>query len=73
MKRMIALINDLLNVTRIEEGRFLYQLEPVQLEDIVGQVLEGLKETADLKNIKIKIERPKELLPPVMVDKEKWE
>jgi len=68
---MIALINDLLNVTRIEEGRFLYQLEPVQLEDIVGQVLEGLKETADLKNIKIKIERPKELLPPVMVDKEK--
>jgi len=70
---MIALINDLLNVTRIEEGRFLYQLEPVQLEDIVGQVLEGLKETADLKNIKIKIERPKELLPPVMVDKEKWE
>lgn len=70
-ERMIALINDLLNVTRIEEGRFLYQLEPVQLEDIVGQVVEGLKETADLKNIKIKIERPKELLPPVMVDKEK--
>lgn len=70
-ERMIALINDLLNVTRIEEGRFLYQLESTQLEDIVGQVVEGLKETASLKNIKIKVERPKELLPPVLVDKEK--
>jgi len=36
-----------------------------------AKVVEGLKETASLKNIKIKIERPKELLSPIMVDKEK--
>ncbi len=70
-ERMIALINDLLNVTRIEEGRFLYRPELMQIEDIVDQVVSDSKETADIKKIKIKTERPKELLPLVMIDKEK--
>lgn len=70
-ERMIALINDLLNVTRIEEGRFLYKPKSMQIEDIVDRVVSDSEETAAIKKIKIKMERPKELLPPVMVDKEK--
>jgi len=34
-ERMINLINDLLNLTRIEEGRHLYNLTTTNLEDII--------------------------------------
>jgi PAS domain S-box-containing protein len=70
-ERMIALINDLLNVTRIEEGRFLYKPEPMQMEDIVEGVLKNSEELLKMKKIKLKLEKLKELLPEVLVDKEK--
>jgi len=70
-ERMIELINDLLNVSRIEEGRFLYKPEAMQLEDVVDQVLGDAEDAAKIKKIKIKVERPKSLLPLVMIDKEK--
>ena len=70
-ERMIELINDLLNVTRIEEGRFLYKPEPMQIEDVVDQVVGEAENAAKIKKITIKTERPKILLPPVTIDKEK--
>jgi PAS domain S-box-containing protein len=70
-ERMIALINDLLNVTRIEEGRFLYKPEPMQMEDIVDSVIKASEEVLNMKKIRLKFEKPKELLPEVVVDKEK--
>ncbi|MFA5368593.1 MAG: ATP-binding protein [Candidatus Paceibacterota bacterium] len=70
-ERMIALINDLLNVTRIEEGRFLYKPEPMQMEDIVDTVINNSEEILRMKKTKLKFNKPKELLPEVLVDKEK--
>ncbi|MDD5098191.1 MAG: ATP-binding protein [Candidatus Pacebacteria bacterium] len=70
-ERMISLINDLLNVSRIEEGRFLYKQENMQLEDIVDGIVKSSAESLKMKNLKIDIDVPKKLIPEVFVDKEK--
>jgi signal transduction histidine kinase len=43
-ERMIGLINDLLNVTRIEEGRFLYKPEISQIEDLTDKIIKIQKD-----------------------------
>jgi len=70
-ERMIHLINDLLNVSRIEEGKYLYRLTFVQLEDLVQSVINIYKKEIQIKNIKFKFEKPKIKLPKVKVDVEK--
>ena len=70
-ERMISLINDLLNVTRIEEGRHLYNLVPVNLEDIVKNITASYAEIAKRKNIILEYVEPKGKLPQVKVDVEK--
>ncbi|MFA5013451.1 MAG: ATP-binding protein [Candidatus Paceibacterota bacterium] len=70
-ERMIALINDLLNVTRIEEGRFLYKPEPMQMEEIVNSSIKASEDLLKIKKIALKTDLPKEPLPKVFLDKEK--
>lgn len=72
-ERMISLINDLLNVTRIEEGRFLYKQELANMEDIVSTVIENSKDLLEMKRMKLVFNKPGEPLPQVSVDKEKME
>lgn len=70
-ERMVHLINDLLNVSRIEEGRFLYKQEPSQMEDLVKALISSSEELLNMKKIKFELETPETLLPKVYVDKEK--
>ena len=52
-KRLATMINDLLDISRIEAGRIVMKLEPVNLVEIVQQRLEELKPQADEKTIKL--------------------
>jgi len=70
-ERMIGLINDLLNVTRIEEGRLLFDLVPVDLGETIQSLLGAYAEILKQKSIKLQFTKPKEKLPQVMVDIEK--
>jgi len=70
-ERMINLINDLLNVTRIEEGRYLYSLTPVQLEEVCLSVFSLFEEEIKRKGLKFSFQKPKTPLPEVRADKEK--
>ena len=70
-ERMIALINSLLNVTRIEEGRFLYRPALTDIVEIVNIVVETLKHEIVKKQIKFKFTKPRKSLPKVLVDSEK--
>lgn len=70
-ERMINLVNDLLNVTRIEEGRFLYKLEPVQLEEMMQTTIDNLKEEAQRRKASLIFNKEESRLPAVKVDKEK--
>lgn len=70
-ERMITLINDLLNVTRIEAGRYLYQPSFVQIGDIIEAQLQPYREEAEKKGIALTFARPQEQCPKALVDQEK--
>ena len=70
-ERMISLVNDLLNVTRIEEGRFLYELTSKNIVALVEKIVAPLKEKAVQKGIQLIINKPDLDLPPIYIDEEK--
>jgi len=70
-ERMINLVNDLLNVSRIEEGRYLYKPVLTNIENEVQFVLDSYKEEIDKKQIKFEFKKPKEKLPKARADVEK--
>lgn len=70
-ERMIDLINDLLNVTKIEEGRYLYQPVLFHITDIVSAVVKDYTELAKRKNIVFTVQKPRQKLSRVLIDKEK--
>lgn len=70
-ERMISLINDLLNVARIEEGRYLYKTILTSLERIVQSVIESYEGEISRRKLKFRFEKPERLLSRVAVDVEK--
>jgi signal transduction histidine kinase len=69
-QRMVYLIADLLNVSRLKTGKFVIDSKPVNLAAVVGEEIEQLKETAGTHNLKIIYERPKKF-PTLMLDETK--
>jgi signal transduction histidine kinase len=72
-ERMIHLINDLLNITRIEEGKTIFKLTPSNLENIIQIVIDSLKEKLEMKKINFKYNKPEKELPLIKLDTEKIE
>jgi len=70
-ERMINLINDLLDVTRIEEGRYLYKPVLTDFEPVVQFAVNSYREEAGKKNIKLEFKKPKKKLPKIILDVEK--
>ena len=68
-EKMIDTINDLLDLTRIEEGRFLYEYSEVKLEDLIQEIIDGLKVQTEKKKIDISFK--KIVLPLIKADAEK--
>ena len=69
-ERIVTIINDLLNVTRIEEGRQLYKLTLIDITVLVEEAIISVKEMAEKKEIKLHIELDEEL-PLIKIDVEK--
>jgi len=70
-ERMIKIVNDLLNVSRIEEGKFLYNLSLVSLEDIIKNSIKDLEHTIKEKHIGFTLLKPLTPLPNITVDSQK--
>ena len=70
-ERMISLINDLLDVTRIEEGRYLSKLTLVNIEEVINLVVNSYKDEIKRRKIKFEFKKPEEKMPQIMVDVEK--
>jgi signal transduction histidine kinase len=70
-ERMISLINDLLDVTRIEEGRYLYKPVLADLGKIAQFVVKSYKEEIAKKKLKFSFKKPSGHIPKVLVDEEK--
>ncbi len=72
-ERMISLINDLLDVARIEEGRYLYKPAPADFGEMASIVVNYCQEEIARKKINLDFKKPKIKLPKVSVDVEKIE
>ena len=70
-ERMIRLINDLLNVTRIEEGRFLYNIKKQDIIKIAQKVVDPLRGIAKRKGLHFEFQKPDREIPEPKVDPEK--
>ena len=66
-ERMVALVNDLLDISRIESGRVQLDLRAVHIHEMVGQVVSTLQGRAQNKNIALQVDVP-ETLPLVWGD-----
>lgn len=71
-ERMIGLVNDLLNVSRIEEGRFGFSFEKVDFQEILNNVVANLEGVIARKHLKVTLDK-KIKLPTISLDRSKIE
>lgn len=57
-ERMVHLINDFLNVSRLQTGKFMIEQRPIDLAKLVGQEVESLRRTAEAHSLKIQYKQP---------------
>ena len=69
-QRMVYLISDLLNVSRLRTGKFVIEQSSVNLADIITDEIAQLVETARSRSIELKYTKPKEF-PTLMLDETK--
>jgi len=70
-ERMIGLINDLLNVARIEEGRYANKLDLSDITELVESFIKQYKDEIKKRKLKFQFIRPKPKLPKILIDAEK--
>lgn len=63
-ERMVNLINDFLNVSRIQTGKFLIDKHETNLGELVKQEIDRLKSTADSRKLEFIYKKPKDF--PIM-------
>lgn len=69
-QRMANLISDLLNLSRINTGKFLIEPVPVYLPKVIEVELGQLREMAQAKSIELKLDMPA-VFPTLMLDENK--
>jgi len=69
--RMSQLVEDLLNISRIESGRVQYTFEETQLEPLVADIVDMFSIMAKAKKLSLKIKLPKKSLPKLSLDTNK--
>jgi PAS domain S-box-containing protein len=69
-ERIIVLVNDMLNVSRIEEGRFGYSFTQDKFDEALDIVVKSLANQTEKKKIRLELSLPPDL-PLVYMDKQK--
>ncbi len=70
-ERLIALVNDILNISKIEAGKMEMDLEKTSLEDLILDIMNELKVKADNRKLFLKYEKPEIPISEIVVDKTK--
>jgi signal transduction histidine kinase len=58
--RLIALVDDFLNITRIEQGRVKYEFKKQSIDKLVDSVVNELTDRAEQKGLSIEWKKPKD-------------
>ncbi len=69
-QRMVYLIADLLNVSRLRTGKFVIEPKETNLADVIDGEISQLKETAKSRDLELTYEKPKNF-PSLMLDETK--
>jgi signal transduction histidine kinase len=69
-QRMVYLIADLLNVSRLKTGKFVIEAAPLSLAHLVSEEIDQLVETAAAREITLTYDKPKNF-PELMLDETK--
>lgn len=70
-RKLMNLAEDLLNTTKIEEGRFGYNFAAVDIISFLDKILAEAMPQVERAGLKLYFDRPKEKLPQLMVDEQK--
>jgi two-component system sensor histidine kinase VicK len=70
-RKLLNLVEDLLDTTRIEEGRFGYNFESLDLVPFLEKVLAEAMPQVERAGLKLYFDRPKEKIPPLFADPKK--
>jgi len=70
-ERLIKLVNDLLNLSRLDAGKIEFSPELNSLEEMVSDIIEELRINAEKKGLYMKIVKSLKPLPKIMVDQDK--
>ncbi len=70
--RLTALINDLLDLSRIESGRARMEMKPLTLEKVINNALPTVETQAEVREIELKVTLP-EGISAVMADEKSLE
>jgi len=69
-ERMVHLISDFLNISRLQTGKFVIDKSLVNLADLVSQEVDGLKATAEARALKLQYRKPS-YFPSLYIDEGK--
>lgn len=67
-ERVIRLVSNMVNVSRIEEGRMAYQMEPVRLSRLIQIAFNQFKVEAQRKGLDLILDTPQEVRDEVVAD-----
>ena len=70
-ERLISLVGDLLDVSRIEEGKFGYNFTLGDISKLVKKLFNELKVNAERRNVDLKFKKPTTPLPQISFDANK--
>jgi signal transduction histidine kinase len=69
-QRMVYLISDLLNVSRLKTGKFIIEAAPTDLSKVIAEEVEQLVETVKGRGLELEYHKP-EHFPILMIDETK--
>ncbi|TSC54448.1 MAG: Sensor protein [Microgenomates group bacterium LiPW_31] len=67
-ERLVRVVNDLLDISRIEMGKMEVEKTPTQIEDLVRSCYEEMKIGAEKKGVKFVFKKTKTPLPKIEID-----
>lgn len=70
--KLLKIVNDLLDVSRIEEGRFGYQFEEVDIVEFLKKSIADMAGIAKQHSVKLFFEPPKESIATLSLDPQKF-
>ena len=70
-EKLIQLVENLLNVSRIESGRLYFNFQDSKIEEIVKNAINELSHSAEEKNLRLIYKKLNKIIPIINIDEEK--